>query len=213
MQKHYSERRTEDVTIDLLNIQGWDSLSRPPRGRLLRQNEYKDFQPLRSLFAGKSKSGGGDAYPDFLLVDESACIPQVVIETKAKQSDFDEAIADAKHYADACLSMGHEVVAIGVAGQEKTGMSVRVFKFTPTHRKWEAVTHEGRPTSWIPTPHDTEKLIAARSLIDLAPVVPRPEVLSSKADGINRLLRVCRCKGVICQTGFHAKTSESGLPQ
>ncbi len=26
-------------------------------------------------------------------------------------------------------------------------------------------------------------------------------------------LRVCRCKGVICQTGFHAKTSESGLPQ
>jgi predicted RNA methylase len=193
MISHYTERRTEDVTVDLLNIQGWP-LNRPPRGRLIRQNEYKDLIHLNSVFKGKSKTGSGDAYPDFLLTDETAFIPQVVIETKANQKEFGKAIEDAHHYGDACLAAKHDVITIGVAGQEKTGLSVGVFKYLTKSRRWEPVTHQGRPISWIPTPQDTQRLIHSREMIDLAPVVPRPEVLAEKADLINRLLREAHVK-------------------
>ena len=65
--KHLSERRTEDVVVDLLQIQGWPT-ARPIKGRVIRQNEYKAFAHLSAIFKGRSKTGKGDAYPDFLLL-------------------------------------------------------------------------------------------------------------------------------------------------
>ncbi|HEV2913011.1 MAG TPA: N-6 DNA methylase [Pyrinomonadaceae bacterium] len=194
MPKHSSERRTEDVTMDLLDIQGWKPLNRPPKGRLVRQNEYKAFVQLEDIFKGKSKKGKGDAYPDFLLVEQLTMIPQMVIETKANESEFAQAVEEAKHYGDACITAGHNVVAVGVAGQEKTGISIGVCKYNTKKKTWETVVHEGVPISWIPTPADVQKLIASRVLIDLAPVVPRPEVLANKADLINRILREAHIK-------------------
>jgi type I restriction enzyme M protein len=194
MPRHSSERRTEDVTMDLLNIQGWKPLSRPPKGRLIRQNEYKAFVQLEDIFKGKSKTGSGDAYPDFLLVQEHTLIPQMVIETKANESEIAGAIEDARHYGDACLKAGHNVVAVGVAGQEKTGINIIVCKYDTRAKEWKTVVHESLPISWIPTPSDVEKLIASRVTIDLAPVVPRPEILASKADLINRILREAHIK-------------------
>src|SRR6266536_2152437 len=59
---------------------------------------------------------------------------------------------------------------------------------------WKQVVYQGYPVSWIPTPGDTARLLSSPSLIDLKPVVPRPEVLAEKADLINRILREATVK-------------------
>ena len=83
MPKHLSETRTESMTIDLLKVQGWN-IGRPPKGALVRQNEYKSFTHLDRLFKGQGKKGkGGDAFPDFLLMDSDTQVPLLVVEAKA----------------------------------------------------------------------------------------------------------------------------------
>ena len=51
---------------------------------------------IASIFTGRSKTGPGDAYPDFLVVDSETLQPLMVIETKASQDDFDKAIGEEK---------------------------------------------------------------------------------------------------------------------
>lgn len=186
MPEHLSEVRTEDLVSDLLYIHDWPD-DRPPKGRVIRRNEYKNYSYLDEIFQGQSKHGKGDAYPDFLLVSEQTFLPQVVIETKASEDELGKAVAEAQHYAQACLDAGHPTMAIGVAGQEKTRFEIGVWK--ACGGEWKQVSYQDYPVSWIPNPVDTAKLLASVALIDLAPVVPRPEVLANKADLINRILR------------------------
>jgi predicted RNA methylase len=189
--RHLSERRTEDVALELLDIQGWPT-SRPPRGRLVRQNEYKAFLSLEEIFRGKSKQGTGDAYPDFLLIDSNTMRPQLVIETKANERSINEAIEEACLYGDACRESGHSVIAVGIAGQEKTGIRIAVRKFF--NNAWEPVVYEETPISWVPTPSDTVRLLELTDAISLSPIVPRPEILASKAEFMNRILREANVK-------------------
>src|SRR5258708_29243001 len=135
MPKHLSERRTEDIVVDLLDIQGWPT-GRPPNGRLIRQNEYKAFSHLADIFKGKSKSGSGDAYPDFLLISDLTQRPQMVIETKADPEEIEVAFDEAcSVYGNACRDAGHTVIAVGIAGQDKTG--IKVLAATYTGGVWE----------------------------------------------------------------------------
>src|SRR5260370_9079183 len=83
--KHLSETRTETLIVDLLTIQGWNT-NRPPGGCLVRQNEYKAFLELEEIFKGKSKTGLGDAYPDFLLVPTDTKRPIVVMEASPPEN-------------------------------------------------------------------------------------------------------------------------------
>jgi len=186
MAKHISETRTETLVLDLLNIQGWNT-TRPPIGCLVRQNEYKAFLELEEIFKGKSKSGVGDAYPDFLLISKESRRPQVVIEAKADENDFDKALGEALHYGNACRAAGHDVIAIGIAGQEHTKIQIGVSKYSDG--SWKRVVYGGKPVSWIPVPDDVMLLLSLSAIVDLAPVIPKPEVLASKADLINRILR------------------------
>lgn len=194
MPKHESEKRTEDTILDLLDIQGWRT-PKPPRGDVIRQNEYKSFSGLVDIFKGKSKRKSakrpGDAYPDFLIASD-ACLPLCIIEAKANEADIAAAIADAEHYGDCCLEAGHDVIVVGVAGQEKTRIAVRVRRHTT--KGWGDIVYAGNPIAWIPNAADITRLLASRSLLDLTPVVPRPEVLAKKADFINRLLREAHIK-------------------
>ena len=117
----------------------------------------------------------------------------LVIETKADEDDASKATDEASNdYGDACQEAGHPVVAVGVAGQEKSGLKIRVVK----HCKgsWKPVHYDDKPISWIPTPEDTKLLLSQATRLDLAPVVPRPEVLAEKADLINRILREAHIK-------------------
>lgn len=191
MAKHSSETRTETLILDLLTIQGW-STSRPPHGCVVRQNEYKAFRELEEIFRGRSKSGRGDAYPDFLVVSKDTNQPQIIVEAKADENDFEKALEDALHYGEACRDAGHPVIAVGVAGQERTKIRIGVSKYT--RGEWKSVVYAEKSISWIPTPDDVLSLLFSPDLIDLAPIVPKPEVLASKADLINRVLREAHVK-------------------
>ena len=52
-----AEVRAEHLLTELLSAQGWEA-SRPPRGDLLRQQEYKDFPHLLEIFKGKKQVRG-----------------------------------------------------------------------------------------------------------------------------------------------------------
>ncbi len=191
MAKHLSEVRTEDTIIDLLRIQGWRT-DKAPKGSLVRQNEYKNFPVLGSTFRGKSKTGSGDAFPDFLLVQTQSQLPLMVIEAKAKLDDLDKALEEAIWYASACHEAGHRPIAVGVAGQEHSTVGVKVAK--RVNGEWKIISYNGHGISWIPTPKDIDNLIAIPHLLDLLPIVPSLDVLAEKADLINRILREAAIK-------------------
>lgn len=193
MPKHVSETRTESVALDLLTIRGWKT-EKPPRGQLLRRNEYKEYSHLASIFAGRSKSqGGGDAYPDLLLVDDATLAPLMVIETKADETEIALAIKEASDFnGKACVDAGHNVIAVGIAGGDKSNIKIEVCKFIGS--KWTPVTYNKSPISWIPSPDDIRKLAADPKLSDLSPTVPDYAILADKADEINRILRECGIK-------------------
>lgn len=191
MAKHLSEVRTEDTVLDLLRIQAWRT-DKVPKGSLIRQNEYKNFPVLATAFKGKSKTGSGDAYPDFLLVNPKSLQPLLIIEAKAKLEDLDKALDEAIWYASACQDAGHSVVAVGVAGQEHASIGVKVAK--RVDGEWRNIAYNGQNISWVPTPTDVQNLIAIPHLLDLLPIIPSPEVLAEKADLINRILREAAIK-------------------
>jgi type I restriction-modification system DNA methylase subunit len=192
MTKHLSEARTEDVVRDLLDIQGW-KLDHPPRGSVIRKNEYKSFPELDAVFKGRSKTGRGDAYPDFLIVSTKSHRPLMIIEAKADEKEFEKATKEAcLNYGEACRDAGHQIIAVGVAGQERTTIHISASKFH--NGKWERICYENSPISWVPTSDDIEKLITSHELMDLAPIIPRPEILADKADLINRILREAHVK-------------------
>lgn len=191
MQKHKSESRTEDLIMDLLRIQGWQT-DRPPKGSVIRKNEYKDYPSISKLFASKSKTGKGDGFPDFLIVDPASNLPLIVIEAKSEMGNINKAIAEADHYANACFDAGIQVVSIGIAGQDRDGYKVEVHKAKGS--KWATVVYNKAPISWIPTLSDVKRLISSVTLFDLTPVVPGPKVLAEKADVMNRILREATIK-------------------
>lgn len=186
MKRHISERRTETLIEELLRIRGWVT-SKPPKGQVLQQNEYRAFPELEMLFKKSSKRGSGYGYPEFIVLQRMTNHPRLVIEAKADETQFESAMQEAQSYAEACLAEGIPVLAIAIAGQESTTIRIGVFKWNS--EKWMPIVHQGIPISWIPTPEDADALLANVGLFDLAPVVPHAQVLAEKADLINRILR------------------------
>jgi type I restriction enzyme M protein len=187
MTDYLSETRTEDLARDLLVIRGWD-VNRPPKGQTVRQNEYKSAPELKPIFKGRSKTGSGDALPDFLLLSRNTDLPRFVIEAKGNVKDIGVALTEATvHYGDACFDAGYPVLAAGVAGQAEEDFAVRVQKRVGS--SWRDVVYEGVPISWLPTEPEVDILLSSTNLLELKPTVPSPEVLATKAEFMNRVLR------------------------
>lgn len=187
-----SESRTEEaVAQQLLAVRGWDA-ARPPRGDVLRKNEYRQYPHLMERLAGHSKTGKGDGYPDFLVVDRASISPLIVIETKANEGDLSQAIQEAEHYARAFNGDGHPPLAIGVAGTDQTEIAVEVHKWGKN--RWKPIEYRNHPIQWIPAPEEARRLLHDDSLFSLDPEVPAEDVLARYADQINRILRECRIK-------------------
>ena len=186
-----SERRAERLLGDLLNSQGWDE-NKPPRGNLYIQAEYRDNPDLLDALATASKSGRGHGIPEAILVETANGRPLAVIETKAKVSDIDEAISDAKGYGHALLSTGFCPVAVGLAGTDESEFALKVSKWNG--RAWLPVTYDGHPINWIPNETDLRLLAVATASTEVRPTIPPLEVLAQRADEINRLLREARIK-------------------
>lgn len=182
-----AEVRAEQLLTELLSAQGWET-QRPPRGDLLRQQEYKDYPHLLDIFKGKSKSdGGGDGLPEALLVDDNIQ-PLAVIEAKGAERDLPKAIDEVTNkYGRWCIDAGFAPLAIALAGTSDEAFGLRVFK--SVKNKWVSVTYDGNPINWIPNRADLDRLRTPNTPAELRPSVPPPEVLAARADEINRLLR------------------------
>jgi len=188
-----SESRAEAVARELLTIRGW-RVQRPPKGNVLWKNEYRDYLQLAEAFLGKGKTGrGGDAYPDFLVVDRATIRPIIVGETKARDRDLNQAISEAcDPYGDALDDKGFRVLAAGVAGDDQSNIAVQIRK--RSRKGWQPVQYRQEPIQWIPTPQEAELLIADADLFELQPRVPSNEILAQRGDEINRILRECKIK-------------------
>jgi type I restriction enzyme M protein len=181
-----SETRAESTLTELLKAQGW-SLGRPPAGNLLPKQEYRNWPNLAGAFAGQSKSGPGEAVPDYILTDNAAADILAVIEAKASREEIDQAVYEATEiYGKGCIQAGFSPLAMGIAGNFDDGFLVRVLKWMKT--KWEYVTYDGEPIGWVPKPEDVDNL-RALATTELRPSVPSVAVLYARAEEINRLLR------------------------
>src|ERR1041384_1260176 len=189
---HTSETRAESVAEELLTIRGWKT-QRPPKGNLLWKNEYREYPHLVEALEGKSKTGSGDAYPDFLVVDRATIRPIIVGETKARDRDIDQAIDEAcDPYGNAFDDKGLRVLAAGIAGDDQSNIAVRIRK--RSRQGWEPVNYRHEPIQWIPTPEEAEALISDDRLFELRPRVPSNEILAKRGDEINRIFRECSIK-------------------
>lgn len=183
-----SEVRSEHLLTELLTAQGWDT-RRPPVGEMLRQHEFRDHPHLAEAL----KSEDGTGVPEAILVDRVTHQPKIIIEAKATKGEIGKAAKEVTEgYGRGFIDGGYRPLAVAVAGTSEDDFAVRVFKWTG--RKWEVVTYDSNPISWIPNRADTERMRAPGSQTELRPSIPSPEVLAARADEINRLLRESRIK-------------------
>jgi len=182
-----AEVRAEDLLVELLTSQGWDT-RRPPHGEMLRQQEYKDHGHLAEILKGISKSGKGDGKPEAFLVDRATMQPLAVIEVKADIGSIDQATREVTTiYGKACIEAGFTPLAISLAGSSEDNFSVKVSKWISS--KWLPVTYDGHPINWIPNRADIERLLTPNAGREIRPSVPPAQVLADRADEINKLLR------------------------
>jgi len=188
-----SEQRARTVARELLSFRSWDVSSIPKGGQLLEESEYKNYSALESVFVGKSKTGTGDGKPDFLLVNSSTGLkPVLVIETKASVKQAQIAIDEATHYGDACLEKGHEVIAVGISGDDKEVCSVIVKR--KVGGIWSCLILNGNPIDWIPSPAQIKAILSTPSRINVEPERPSEEVLNQQANRLNEIFRECKIK-------------------
>jgi len=189
--KGTSERRSELLLHELLITQGW-VIKRPPVGDLLLQNEYAALPELEKRLSKASKSGTASGYPEGLLVDRATKRVLAVIEAKKYGSDINRALTEAQHYAGNFIEGSYAPLSIGLAGTSDDSFELRVSKWTG--KKWEVVTYNGKPISWIPNRIDLERVATPHGSSELRPTIPPPEVLAKRADEINRYLREAKIK-------------------
>lgn len=191
--KKSSEQRARVVTRELLEFRHWQTATIPKGGQLLEESEYKSYKTLEDLFKGKSKTGTGDGKPDFLLVNNSSGLrPVLVIETKASIKQTQQAIDEATFYGDACIKKGHEVIAVGIAGDDKEICGVTVKR--KIGKSWHCLTLNGVPIDWIPSPKQTKAILDDKKRLDVEPERPSEATLTQQANRLNELFRECKIK-------------------
>ncbi len=185
-----SESRARYVARDLLNSRGWKLEPVPKGGSLFEEAEYKSNPKIARCLAGQSKSGSGDAYPDFLLVDGArSSKPVVVLETKSSTAQHEDARGDATHYGDALWRGGFNVLAAAVSGDDREVCEVAVLR--RTSKGWQELTIGGKPIDWIPSPEQVAKILARAGKVTVEPETPNAEALARQADLLNEILRDC----------------------
>ena len=120
---------------------GWDTRHVAAGGDFLEENE---------IAAHFENTGLGLQKPDFLI-----CLrgdPAAAVETKNEADKLDQAVAEAIGYADLINNAGYYFVrvAIGAAGEQDKGFSVRAMYRTPGG--WVPLTSFGHELTTVPPP-------------------------------------------------------------
>ena len=179
-----SESRAEQLLTDLLSTQGWDTQP-PPKGSMYIKGEYMSDQGLKEALSSASKSGAGAGIPEAILMESGRAL--LVVEAKAMASEIARAVKEATAYGDALLEHDHHPLAVALAGTEIDDCRIEVLKHDGT--RWQNVTYDGTPISWMPSKADLVRLAVADSNLEMRPSPPPDDVLAERADEINRLLR------------------------
>ena len=188
-----SEQRARVVARELLSFRGWDINTIARGGQLLEESEYKSHTTLENLFKGKSKSGKGDGKPDFLLVNNSSGLkPILIIETKASAKQAQTAIDEATFYGDACYELGHNVIAVGIAGDQKEICSVIVKRKIDGY--WRHLILNETPIDWIPSLQQVHVILSDPNRVNIEPERPSEEILTQQANRLNEIFRECKIK-------------------
>lgn len=193
MMEKVSEHRARQVAKDLMKFRNWKLDPVMRYGQAIEENEYKSYPHLSKIFKGQSKTGKGDGYPDFLMVNSSVGKkPLLIVETKPYSKQINSAIEEAIHYGEACISENHDVVCVGVAGGEKEVCNVSVKR--KVKNQWVSLTLNGVPIDWIPSSEQIERLLTSRTQTEVAPEKPGAAILAEQANRINEILRECKIK-------------------
>jgi len=191
--QNLSEQRARQVAKDLLKFRKWRIEPVFKNGQCLEENEYRNYPHLSEILKGKSKTGKGDGYPDFLIVNSATGQkPLLIIETKAISNQINTAISEATHYGDACGEYNHDVVCVGIAGGEKELFSISVKRKIKDN--WTSLTLNNEPIDWIPSQEQIEKLLTSKTQTEVQPEKPSAEILNDQANRINEILRECKIK-------------------
>ncbi|MFZ3382527.1 MAG: N-6 DNA methylase [Candidatus Methanoperedens sp.] len=140
--KEKSEARARSYTKNELNRLGWNIKHPSHKGQLLEEQEAKNFDDRFKELLGLER-------PDFLIYNDNK--PNIVIETKNEKEKIDEAIQEAKEYAEKLSAKYFDVrVAIGIAGNEDDGVLVRNY-YRKDDKKWYEIMGNGQCLSQILT--------------------------------------------------------------
>ncbi|MGD0216999.1 MAG: N-6 DNA methylase [Desulfobaccales bacterium] len=182
-----SENRTRTYVTDTLKEIGWNIKKPQKGGNLLQGGEAQkyDFR-IKEALEKASKTGSGQGFVDFILVDDNQN-PCAIIETKPDKTDIDEAVRDAKHYSKFLNEIGglDIRIIIGVAGNEESG--VAIINYYRNKDKYEIIVSHGQPLTQILNPEECGDVLK-RSASSLDIHIPSLEYLYKRADKINKIL-------------------------
>ncbi|HSD98718.1 MAG TPA: N-6 DNA methylase [Patescibacteria group bacterium] len=172
----FAESRSRAYTLSELKQLGWDVRHPSNGGHILEEQEAKHFDPRFDELLGKNR-------PDFLIYDDA---PVMVIENKNSKEKINEALREAKEYAEELSRKYFDVrIATGVAGDAEEGVIVRnVFR---TDHGWVDITGNGYPLTQLLNSEQTEQILLNKQpYTDLK--IPTEEEFYEIAETINQVL-------------------------
>ena len=174
----YAEARARNYTVAELKKLNWDVKHPNSGGNILEEQEAKHFDPRFDELLGKDR-------PDFLIY--AAGFPVAVIECKNEKTKIEVAIDEAKDYAEA-LSVNHFDVriAIGVAGNEEDGVTVRNY-YRDANGNWTEIQGNSYPLTQLLTLDQLNQvLLNKKPTIDLQ--IPTEAEFYEVAEEINKIM-------------------------
>jgi type I restriction enzyme M protein len=162
---------------------GWN-VEHPSRGGVfLEENEVVEFLPALKASLKLER-------PDFAILDERGR-PQLVIECKADASQLDQAVKEAKEYAETMSgASGYDVrFATGIAGTpDKRVITKTAFR---VNGHWAPLSAHDFPLTQLPTPAEVERaLVRLDGTTDVQ--LPDEREFFDAAIQISNLLRLAK---------------------
>ena len=148
-----AEARNRYLTRKIANQRGWNTSHLKSGGCFLEEQEIADV--FEDIGLGLDK-------PDFLVCYKG--FPAVVVECKNDYSKIDDAVYQARHYAELVNSSDNAYrinVIVGAAGEEDLGYAFRTEYLTDGG--WQPLQAQGYPLTSFPSFAEIEKALITKN--------------------------------------------------